>query len=64
MNYEPNSVILAHMINYTNPSLYFIIIIFNDLYQAIRNNIVVKMTTEFVLFFHKKTTKLIFLWIL
>ena len=31
-------------------------------YQAIRNNIVAKKTTELVLLFHKKTTKLVFLW--
>ena len=37
-------------------------IISNDLYQAIRNNIVANNTTELVLLFHKKTTKLDFLW--
>ena len=31
-------------------------------YKAIRNNIVTKKTTELVLRFHKKTTKLVFLW--
>ena len=31
------------------------------LYQAIRNNIVDKNTIELVVFFHKKTTKLVFL---
>ena len=36
-----------------------IIIISNGLYQAIRNNIVAKKTTE--LFFHEKATKLVFL---
>ena len=30
--------------------------------MAIRNNIVAKKTTELVLLFHKKTTKLVFLW--
>ena len=34
-------------------------IIFNGIYQAIRNNIV---TTELVLLFHKNITKLVFLW--
>ena len=37
-------------------------IISNGLYQTIRNNIVVINTNEFVLLFHKKTTKLVFLW--
>ena len=37
-------------------------IIFNDLYKAIRNNIVAKKTNELVLFFHKNKTKLVFLW--
>ena len=36
-------------------------IISNGLYQAIRFNIVAKMTTELVLLFHEKTTKLVFL---
>ena len=31
------------------------------LYQAIRNNIVAKKTTELVLLFHKNITKLVFL---
>ena len=30
---------------------------------AIRNNIVAKKTTELVLLLHKKTTKLVFLWL-
>ena len=30
--------------------------------HAIRNNIVAKKTTEFVLLFHKSITKLIFFW--
>ena len=34
----------------------------NGLYKTIRNNIVAKKTTELVLLFHKKTTKLVFLW--
>ena len=37
-------------------------IICNSLYKAIRNNIVAKMTIELILLFHKKTTKLVFLW--
>ena len=37
-------------------------IIFNGLYQAFRNNIVVKKTTELVHIFHKNIIKLIFLW--
>ena len=37
-------------------------IISNGLYQAIRNNIVAKKTTELVLLFHKNITKLVFLW--
>ena len=37
-------------------------IISNDLYQAIKNNIVIKKSTEIVLFFHKNVTKLVFLW--
>ena len=37
-------------------------IIYNGLYQAIRNNIVAKKTTELVLLFRKKTTELVFLW--
>ena len=36
-------------------------IISNGLIQAIRNNIVAIKTTELVLLFHKKTTKLVFL---
>ena len=36
-------------------------IISNGLYQAIKNNIVAKKTTELVLLFHTKTTKLVFL---
>ena len=40
----------------------YIIIISNGLYQAIRNKIVAKKTTELVLIFHKKTTKIVFLW--
>ena len=32
------------------------------LYQAIRNNIVAKKTTELVLSFLKKATKLVFFW--
>ena len=32
------------------------------LYQAIRNNIVTKKTTELFLLFHKNKTKLVFLW--
>ena len=31
-------------------------------YKAIRNNIVAKKTTELVLHFYKKTTKLVFIW--
>ena len=38
-------------------------IISNDLYQAIRNNIVAKKTIELVFIFHKKTTKLVFIWL-
>ena len=30
--------------------------------KAIRNNIVAKQTTELVLLFRKKTTKVVFLW--
>ena len=37
-------------------------IISNGLYQVIRNNIETKKTTELVLLFHIKTTKLVFLW--
>ena len=37
-------------------------IISNGLYQDIRNNIMAKKTTELVLLFHKKTTKIVFLW--
>ena len=37
-------------------------IISNGLYQAMRNNIVAKNTTELVFLFHKKTTELVFLW--
>ena len=37
-------------------------IISNSLNQVIRNNIIVKKTTEHILLFHKKTTKLDFLW--
>ena len=37
-------------------------IISNSLYQAIRNNIVTKKTTELVLLFYNNTTKLVFLW--
>ena len=33
----------------------------NNLYQAIRNNIVAKKTTELVLLFHENITKLVFL---
>ena len=33
-----------------------------SLYQAIRNNILAKMTTELVLIFHRNITKLVFLW--
>ena len=42
--------------------LYGYNIISNGLYHAIRNNIVAKKTTELVLLFHKKTTKLVFFW--
>ena len=38
------------------------IILLAGLYKAIRNNIVAKKTTELVLIFHKKITKLVFLW--
>ena len=37
-------------------------IISKGLIQAIKNNIMAKKTTELVLFFHKKTTRLVFLW--
>ena len=37
-------------------------IISNGLYEAIRNNIVAKKTTDLVLPFHKNITKLVFLW--
>ena len=37
-------------------------IISNGLILAIINNIMAKMKTELVLIFHKKTTKLVFLW--
>ena len=37
-------------------------IISNGLYQAIRNNIAAKKTTELILIFHKNITKLVFLW--
>ena len=37
-------------------------IISNGLYQAIKNNIVAKKTTELALLFHKKTTKPVFHW--
>ena len=37
-------------------------IISNGLYQAIRNNIVPKKTTELVLLFHTNMTRLVFHW--
>ena len=37
-------------------------VISNRIYQAIRNNIVAKKTTELVLLFHNNITKLVFLW--
>ena len=43
-------------------SCLFANIISNGLIEAIRNNIVAKMTTELVLLFHKNIIKLVLLW--
>ena len=61
---EPNENSLSNifMKKENKFSCFWANIISNGLYQAIINNIVAKKTTEIVLLFHKKTTKLVFLW--
>ena len=46
----------------TSSVIFLANIIPNDLYYAIRNNIVAKKTNELVLLFHKNITKQVFLW--